>query len=552
MSNLFYWLCELRPDLVDQLCSKYNFSRCMIAKKVDGCQCKNRAKVKYMCGIHTKETIPFSAAIDCYNPTKLSDDLHSHYGDRLKTKPINSPKRHDKRVRLSLTDEASLCRENVFVFPLVNGTNLDLYKLETICADLLFNIPNIANIPNIPNIANVPNIPNIANVLDKIANVPNNILIAPNMANIPNSERDGKKRLKYLKENLGLLREFLLVKLVDRDKIGKIENMVIRMEDERRSIKKETKLKMTEQMKELIKEKIRKARLKKFDKTSIKKEKKDCECCFEEVEEYISCNSNETKHTICSKCLNQYFQSSINDGNIRNKCPICDDKFDLEEVSCLISEEIYIKLEESQKTEELFYLAKVVPQFQICPFCKLYGLSAEENVAQIQCELCKKYWCPRCKRKGHGKGKVDKSYCLVAEDKKMLDMILDDIINKHCLSHCPSCNVSYVKTDGCNLIHCSKCNVNSCHICNLRIDPKTKPDGSPDKYWHFGEKCKLYDSDDIARQNEIKSFIEKNNDYRLYIGYRLVMCDMFIDRYYSEAECRVIGGMKEKGGNNWF
>jgi hypothetical protein len=100
-----------------------------------------------------------------------------------------------------------------------------------------------------------------------------------------------------------------------------------------------------------------------------------------------------------------------------------------------------------------------------------------------------------------------------------------EIVTDVMIDKCPNCNYAYVKSEGCNLIHCGKCPQAFCHLCKLKIEKRNGRE-----YWHFkgsgsenaSSTCPLYERDNsdsikmrhISTNIKITNLINSNMQYR--------------------------------------
>ena len=143
------------------------------------------------------------------------------------------------------------------------------------------------------------------------------------------------------------------------------------------------------------------------------------------------------------------------------------------------------------------------------------NMIVKTNYTNIHCKNCDIHWCIKCNKKQHN-GACDKLQTGTPEEisKVVSDMVSDIMIDK-----CPHCNNAYIKSEGCNLIHCGKCHKAFCNLCKLKIEKRNGRE-----YWHFGQNsCPLYDNtnrathikDDYVRNHiKIKSLLDNNPAYK--------------------------------------
>lgn len=230
----------------------------------------------------------------------------------------------------------------------------------------------------------------------------------------------------------------------------------------------------------------------------------ECQCCFDEFsfEDLIKCSNASTlyKHVFCKECVVGYIESKLNDNSSCTACmkDIADEKcgghYTEQDIKKCLSDEMFVKYENIVEINEANMLAKILPDYKICPFCKKFGIIAENNIQFVLCERCKKSWCVLCNKpdhKGYQCGKI-----LDSSDIDEIRKVVEDTLTNALIHKCAICKCEYIKEEGCNLMTCPSCKSYSCYICGMHIVPKNGT-----KYWHFygakqypcGEKqCPLF------------------------------------------------------------
>lgn len=236
---------------------------------------------------------------------------------------------------------------------------------------------------------------------------------------------------------------------------------------------------------------------------------KKCNCCFMDYkkEHLIYCDklSMCRKHIICYNCLERNIDIQIQNSNCDSMCIFnptdkCDGKYKLEKIKDIIGDQKY-------KTYNILYDIKttslnalIIDDYQICPHCRRYGVEVnnKNSIDYINCVKCNKQWCNLCRKPSHegfdcysidfssvNSLKQDNQF-IENEKNIIIDNILQEIYAKITINKCPHCSTEYIKTEGCNLITCSKCNRYSCYCCRIKIFPKKIRAGNiVSKYYHF-------------------------------------------------------------------
>lgn len=258
----------------------------------------------------------------------------------------------------------------------------------------------------------------------------------------------------------------------------------------------------------------------------------ECQCCFTEYtnEELIKCSKASTKytHVFCKDCINGYIEANLSDRKATLCCMMsnadkCNGEYTLLDIEKSTTNDIYTKFDEMKAITDTLMFSKILDNYQICPFCYKYGIIIQ-NIKYIKCNRCLKIWCSRCRKEDHGD-----IGCNVITNNKDIDnikKIVQETMTEALTHYCPTCKTKYIKTDGCNKIHCTSCNTYSCYLCGIKIVPI-----GGKYYYHFKgsgsydgkSSCVLFNDGDgkssdhgNAKFNNIKMI--KALDYLLYIN----------------------------------
>ena len=233
-----------------------------------------------------------------------------------------------------------------------------------------------------------------------------------------------------------------------------------------------------------------------------------CKVCLEDFDnkDLLKCSNTslEHQHFVCSECLEGYINSQLfNDiGNNEcmfngsDKCEGIYNDFIIDKVIDL--PETKEKWNELITITNIFKIANICDNYQICPLCRKWGCILDTTNADtingnidnntklsIKCEQCNLSWCNTCKREAHGN---DSCYKLKfkedeTEEKQceVIDKMIVDIISNSVTKKCSTCGCAYIKEEGCNLMTCHKCYGMTCYLCNAKIYYKE----GKGKYWHY-------------------------------------------------------------------
>ena len=284
-----------------------------------------------------------------------------------------------------------------------------------------------------------------------------------------------------------------------------------------------------------------------------------CKVCLEDFDnkDLLKCSNTslEHQHFVCSDCLEGYINSQLLNDIGNNECMFnSSDKCEGIYNDAII-DKVIDKPETKEKWNELititniFKIANICDNYQICPLCRKWGCILDTTNADtingngiinnntkltIKCEQCHLSWCNTCKREAHGD---DSCYKLkFKEDEtsekecEIIDKMIVDIISNTVTKKCSTCGCAYIKEEGCNLMTCHKCYGMTCYLCNSKIYYKE----GKGKYWHFighdysdqNAVCKLYNNNpgegSVVEGNsihikkeiikEIFNFISENED----------------------------------------
>jgi len=229
-----------------------------------------------------------------------------------------------------------------------------------------------------------------------------------------------------------------------------------------------------------------------------------CKVCLEDFknEDLLKCSNTslEHQHFICSICLEGYINSQIINTIGNNECMFngsekCNGVYNDKELDKAINTlETKIKWNELLTITNIFKIANICDNYQICPLCRKWGciydiinadtIEDETNIT-IKCEQCHLSWCNTCKREAHGNDSCYKLKFKNDENEEkqyeVIDKMIVDIISNIITRKCSKCGCAYIKEEGCNLMTCDKCYGMSCYLCNDKIYYKE----GKGKYWHF-------------------------------------------------------------------
>ena len=198
-----------------------------------------------------------------------------------------------------------------------------------------------------------------------------------------------------------------------------------------------------------------------------------CIICTEEfVENKIENPKLDCGNYVHGTCFIEYINEELNNNRFPIRCLICT-KNKRHEINykmiidCLLfynKKNLAIKLENMS----LNYLARNNPdEVSFCPTAGCnYMCFYDKNEYHLDCPLCKKSYCLKCKSEWH-ENKTCKEYQLSI--KKDDDIKFEEFVKGNNYKKCPKCKRWVEKISGCNHIICP-CGIHFCYGCGEIID----------------------------------------------------------------------------------
>ena len=221
------------------------------------------------------------------------------------------------------------------------------------------------------------------------------------------------------------------------------------------------------------------------NKIIYEEEKKFTSCifCIEDFDENEITNPvlDCTKH-VHGKCFSTYIEHELNNNRFPIKCPLCTDVYSHDInykiiYDCLIlndKEKMAIKLENIS----LNRLSETNPdEVSFCPTpgCS-YMCFYDINEYHLDCPLCKKSYCLKCKTEWHQdltceEYQQNKKYEEnMTEEDKLNEKKFEDYVRGNRCKQCPKCKRWVEKNRGCDHITCP-CGTHFCYKCGQLRDP---------------------------------------------------------------------------------
>ena len=235
----------------------------------------------------------------------------------------------------------------------------------------------------------------------------------------------------------------------------------------------------------------------------FRKENHTCEICFEEREGILFHFLEDCRHKFCVECLLDYCQLHVNEGTVKRlkcpepKCPAALSPIILRE---LLSNEDFERWERLLFHQTLDAMADVL----YCPRCNNVVVQDEDETSRLaQCGGCFFTFCTDClmswhstqncggaevepentqlkkpKRRKPKKGASKTNSDPIQEDqpiakstKKMQSaarqsfefVMLQKRLGNY--QRCPKCRIMVERSEGCDMMHCSRCSQAFCFRC---------------------------------------------------------------------------------------
>ena len=99
-----------------------------------------------------------------------------------------------------------------------------------------------------------------------------------------------------------------------------------------------------------------------------------------------------------------------------------------------------------------------------CPECD-YAAILDPSQMIFECPECHHESCRKCKKKAHVPLKCEE---VQEEEQTSARVRVEEAISKAKIRKCPDCSTSFIKSDGCNQIHCG-CGIYVCYLCQTKV-----------------------------------------------------------------------------------
>jgi len=215
----------------------------------------------------------------------------------------------------------------------------------------------------------------------------------------------------------------------------------------------------------------------------------ECKCCYDDespVYKMISCSNG---HDFCSDCISKYIVEKLQSDCGELVCIYdvkCKGTFEEQQLVSKVDNTLYKNYANSNILNSI--KSANVENLFTCSKCTIYSVIIEPHLYdyiknKMTCAMCNFDMCIRCLCAFHGESKCyDKSEPLENDDDD-LHKTIENILTKHRIRHCPNCQETFIRSDGCNKMKCVKCSTCSCYICGKSIED----------YKHFHDKVQIYE-----------------------------------------------------------
>jgi hypothetical protein len=187
-----------------------------------------------------------------------------------------------------------------------------------------------------------------------------------------------------------------------------------------------------------------------------------CCCCCESVpfESLTQCNAG---HLFCLDCVKNYVENEVftelrNELHCIDTASKCQEPFPESTIKKALSPEVYQKY---VKFVQMIEIKKAgLEGLTNCLHCDyMYCMGPDDTV--FNCRGCNKQTCILCEQTAHPNQPCPKKEILTEEHKRKA---VEEELTKLRLRKC-QCGTEFIKTEGCNKIHCTKCNKTMCYVC---------------------------------------------------------------------------------------
>ena len=200
-----------------------------------------------------------------------------------------------------------------------------------------------------------------------------------------------------------------------------------------------------------------------------------CKICLEDMEIEMATMLYSCDHVFHTECLQQYFQSEINQNHCPLVCPVveCRKILSTSDIKQVLSDDLI------EKYEKYSILNAISEQSDIfwCPNPECnYAFSIEDanaDVKEYHCEMCGKHYCLNCQVPFH-EGMTCKEYKKTQKTSKEQELKAEkqfrSFVKSSKTKQCPFCKFWVEKSRGCDHMK-SRCGKEFCYKCG---DPYPK------------------------------------------------------------------------------
>lgn len=200
-----------------------------------------------------------------------------------------------------------------------------------------------------------------------------------------------------------------------------------------------------------------------------------CSCCDEKIkltEPHAICNNSmfnqsDQQHIYCKDCINSYVAVAIGQNKYELRCMEhpngCEFVFEQDYIRNLLNPDNLKRFNEIILIEKVEKKAAEIPNYQICPKCKMSGYVANNVDQYCFCDKCGFCWCKKCKYEFHSNNPCGVfSKCT---DEYKIRNFMKEVMTDTLAHKCFNCGLIYDKVEGCHHITCPKCKSEWCFVC---------------------------------------------------------------------------------------
>jgi E3 ubiquitin-protein ligase RNF216 len=225
----------------------------------------------------------------------------------------------------------------------------------------------------------------------------------------------------------------------------------------------------------------------------------ECCLCTEDVplNRLVSCHGK-VVHKTCWSCVVRNTAVQIGNSTCKLECtPMgqnCGAAFPERKLQEILDGKMYKRLCDLQSKAVMREVIMKDPDgYAECPFCGTIGATSSIGANQeFWCPAvdCSKLVCRLCNKRGH-----KPLTCAEAtkDEKLSIRHLIEEAMTEATIRSCNTCKVKFIKSEGCNAMHCTNCGKSQCYLCGETI---------LDHQHFFQGPCQLYSNHHEMHQKE--------------------------------------------------